>query len=350
MNVQTTSFGTLPDGREVSQFTLSNNYGVTVRLINYGGIITSIDMPDKSGKTENVVCGFSSLEGYLNDAYLENYPYFGAIIGRCANRIAKGHLEIGGKSYPLAVNNGPNHLHGGNTGFDKRLWNAQPIESEDIVGVKLSYNSPHLEEKYPGNVSVSCTYTLNNNNELSLEYEATTDETTVVNLTNHTYFNLNAGRDNILKHELKLNADTMTEMSNQIPTGTIVATADTPFDFSDFKTFAKDLKKLPTGYDDNFVLDNEKGELVHAATLREKSSGRQVEVLTTQPGVQLYTGYWIPELEIEGERKFGSYSGVALETQHFPDSVHHPNFPTTLLQPGDTYREKTIYRFTTEAN
>lgn len=349
MNVQTTLFGTLPDGREVTLFTLSNNNGINVKIINYGGIITAIEVPGKNGKVENIVCGFTTLDGYLNESYLENYPYFGAIIGRCANRIAKGHLEVGGKSYPLAVNNGPNHLHGGVIGFDKRLWDGEAIKKEDVAGIKLSYNSPHLEEKYPGNLTVSCTYTLNNNNELGIEYEATTDESTIVNLTNHTYFNLTAGRDNILNHELKLATDRMTEMSNQIPTGSIIPTKDSPFDFGEFKTFTKDLKNLPTGYDDNFVLDNETKELKYAGTLRENTSGRAVDVLTTQPGMQIYTGYWIPELDIEGEQKFGSYSGVALETQHHPDSVHHPHFPTVLLQPGETYQEKTVYKFSTES-
>lgn len=348
MNVQTSLFGKLPDGREVKLYTLSNNNGVIVKIINYGGIITAIEVPDKNGIAENVVCGFTTLDGYLNKDYLENYPYFGAIIGRCANRIAKGHLEIGGKSYPIAVNNGPNHLHGGVTGFDKRLWEGAVIDKEDVAGVRLSYNSPHLEEKYPGNLTVACTYTLNNNNELGLEYEATTDETTIVNLSNHTYFNLTAGRENILSHELKLVAERMTEMSNQIPTGTIIPTTDSPFDFSEFKTFGKDLKKLPTGYDDNFVLDNETKDIKYAGTLREKTSGRSVDVLTTQPGMQIYTGYWIPELNIQGEKKFGSYSGVAIETQHYPDSVHHPHFPTVLLQPGETYNEKTVYKFSAE--
>ncbi len=348
MNVQTATFGKLPDGREAQLFTLTNDSGLIVKITNYGGIITSIEMPDKNGTKENIACGFDDLESYLNQDYLENYPYFGAIIGRYGNRIAKGQLEIGGKSYPLAVNNGPNHLHGGLTGFDKRMWNAEIIEREDAVGIKLSYHSPHLEEKYPGNLDVSCTYLLNNKNELIIDYTATTDELTVVNLTNHTYFNLTAGKKNILDHELKLNSERMTEMSDQIPTGEIIGTTDSPFDFSEFKTFSKDLDKLPTGYDDNFVLNNENGELIHAGTLRENSSGRNVEVYTTQPGIQLYTGYWIPELVIDGEKKFGRYSGVALETQHYPDSVHQPHFPSTMLQPAETYKETSIYKFITE--
>lgn len=345
MNVKTTTFGNLPDGREVLLFTLKNDNGLTVKMTSYGAIITSIEMPDKKGVIENVACGFDKLEDYLSDEYLGSYPYFGAIIGRFGNRIENGHLEIEGKTYELAVNNGPNHLHGGKTGFDKRLWDAKPYQADSVVGVEFSYLSPHLEENYPGNLAVRCICSLTSANELVLEYVAETNQTTVVNLTNHTYFNLTAGKENILSHELKLSATKMTEMEEQIPTGKILFTKNTPFDFSDFKTFAKNLDQLPTGYDDNFVLDNETKELKYAATLRENKSGRQVEVFTSQPGMQLYTGYWIPELTIDGKKKFGSYSGVALETQHYPDSVHQPQFPSVLLKPGEKYNEKTIYRF-----
>ncbi len=346
MNTTTTSFGNLPDGREAQLFSLKNVNGISVKITNYGGIITKIEMPDKNGVKENIVCGFPNLENYLSDAYLENCPYFGAIIGRYCNRISKGQLEIGGRSYALETNNGNNHLHGGINGFDKKLWTAVPFEKKNAAGVKLSYHSPHLEEKYPGNLDVTCIYTLNDNNELEIEFTAKTDQPTVVNLTNHTYFNLTAGRDTILDHELKLAADKMTEMSGQVPTGSIVSTADSPYDFSEFKTFASDLKKLPAGYDDYFVLDNKSGELSYAGTLREKSSGRNIEIYTTQPGLQLYTGYWIPEIISGEEKRFGRFAGVALETQHYPDSVHHPNFPSTLLQPGEIFSQKTVYRFT----
>lgn len=348
MKIQSNSFGKLPGGEEVKLFFLENDNDFTVKLTNYGGIITSIEMPDKNGNKENVVCGFDKLEDYLSDDYLENYPYFGAIIGRFGNRIAKGHLEIEGKAYEMAINNGPNHLHGGKTGFDRRLWDTKTFENDDSVGVELSYFSPHLEENYPGNLKVKCIYSLNNKNELVIEYFAETDQATVVNLTNHSYFNLTGGEENILNHQLKLNTDKMTVMEEQIPTGEIVSTENTPHDFSKFKTLKQDLDKLPTGYDDNFVLDNEKGELKYAGTLKENKSGRKIDVSTTQPGIQLYTGYWIPELTIDGEKKFGSYSGVALETQHYPDTPHHENFPSTLLLPGETYNEKTIYKFTTE--
>ncbi len=348
MKTTKTFFGNLPDGREVSLFTLTNDQQFIIKITNYGGIITRIEMPDKEGKRENIVCGFDKLQDYLSEEYLGSYPYFGACIGRFGNRIAKGHLEIEGKTYDLAVNNGPNHLHGGKTGFDRRLWEARIVESKEATGVELSYLSPHLEENYPGNLSVKCVYTLNNKNELQIAYFAETDKTTVVNLTNHTYFNLSGGKANILNHELKLNATKMTELVEQIPTGKILPVEGTPYDFREFKPFSRDLSLLPTGYDDNFVLDNEDGELQYTGALREKRTGRKVEVLTTQPGMQLYTGYWIPEITVDGTKKFGSYSGVALETQHYPDSPHHMNFPSTQLHRGETYRERTIYRFSVE--
>lgn len=345
MKVKSTKFGNLPDGREVQLYTLTGKNGLEIDIADYGITITRIEMPDKNGNRENIVCGFEKLENYLSDEYLQSYPYFGVIIGRFGNRIASGNLEIDGKTYELAINNGPNHLHGGITGFDKRLWTAKPYENEEVVGVEFSYVSPHLEENYPGNLQVRCICSLTAANELVLEYVAETDQTTVVNLTNHTYFNLTGGKENILNHELKLTATKMTELVDQIPTGKFLETKGSPFDFSEFKPLAKDLKQLPTGYDDNFVLDNETGELKYAGALREKNSGRQVEVYTSQPGMQLYTGYWIPELIIDGKKKFGSYSGVALETQHYPDSVHHPHFPSTLLKPGEKYNQKTIYKF-----
>ena len=348
MKIQSNFFGQLPDGREAKLFTLQNDNQLTVKITNYGGIITSIEMPGKNGNIENVVCGFNKLEDYLSEEYLGSYPYFGAFIGRFGNRIAKGHLEIDGKVYEMAINNGPNHLHGGKIGFDRRLWDAKTFEKEDSVGVELSYFSPHLEENYPGNLQVKCVYSLNNQNELMIEYFAETDQATVINLTNHSYFNLTGGKENILDHELKLTASKMTEMVEQIPTGKILSTDNTPFDFKEFKTFKQNSGKLPTGYDDNFVLDNENGELKYTGTLKEEKSGRRIDVSTTQPGIQLYTGYWIPELTIDGEKKFGSYSGVALETQHYPDTPHHEKFPSTLLLPEETYNEKTIYKFTSE--
>lgn len=345
MILQKDSFGKLPDGRQVPVFTLTNDNDMTVKITSYGAIITEILVPNKDGKKENIVLGFNKLEDYLNDSYLGSYPYFGAIIGRYGNRIAGGHLEIEGKVYNLAINNGPNHLHGGLSGFDKKLWDAVTFEEPEKAGIKLTCLSPDGEENYPGNLQITCIYSLNNQNELHIEYFAATDKTTVVNLTNHTYFNLTGGKENILNHELMLTADHMTEAVDLIPTGKIIPVAGTPFDFTSFKPIIRDMAGLPVGYDNNYVLGNETGELKFAGCLRESLSGRSVEAFTTQPGIQVYTGYWNPELTIDGEKKFGSYSGVALETQHYPDSVHHSGFPSTLLRPGETYKEKTVYRF-----
>ncbi len=348
MKLETNDFGILNDGRKVKIFTLVNDNKISVKITNYGAIITCIQTPDRKGNVENVVCGFDSLETYLSDEYLGSYPYFGSIIGRFGNRIAKGHLEIEGKTYQMAINNGPNHLHGGKIGFDKRLFDAETFQDENKVGVKLTYLSPDLEENYPGNLKVTCIYSLNNKNELGIEYLAETDKTTVVNLTNHTYFNLTGGKENILNHELELTATKMTEMIDQIPTGNIIPVAGTPFDFITSKKINHRMAEVPMGYDDNFVIDNELGELKYIGCLKESKSGRKVEVLTTQPGMQVYTGYWNPELIINGAKKFGRFSGIALETQHYPDSVNQPGFPSTILRPGEKYNETTTYRFITE--
>jgi len=345
MNVKEKTFGNLKDGRKATLFTLSND-NIKIHITNYGAIITSIEMPNKNGSIENIVCGFNDLESYLSEEYSSSYPYFGAIIGRYGNRIAKGHLEIEGKTYQLAINNGPNHLHGGKTGFDRRLFDAETIEENNLVGLKLTYLSPDGEENYPGNLKVTCIYTLNEENELGIQYYAETDKTTVVNLTNHTYFNLTGGKENVLNHELELTATKMTEMVEQIPTGKIVPVVGTVYDFNKSKKIGD--AGLDMGYDDNFVLDYEPGKLIFAGCLSEEKSGRKVEVYTTQPGIQVYTGYWNPELKINGENKFGSFSGIALETQHYPDSVNRPEFPTTLLKPGEKYDHKTIYKFSTE--
>ncbi len=337
----------MPDGTEVQVFTLSNNH-ISVKITNYGAIITGIEMPDKIGEMENIVCGFKNLDNYLSNEYLGSYPYFGAIIGRFGNRIAKGNLVIDGKTYQLAINNGPNHLHGGKIGFDRRLFGAETFQTENEVGLKLSYLSPDGEENYPGNLHVTCVYSLNEKNELGIEYYAETDKTTVVNLTNHSYFNLTGGKEDIMNHELFLNATQITEMVEQIPTGKIVEVKGTPFDFTKPRKINHAIDKMPMGYDDNYVLGNETGELKFIGWLKENNSGRKVEVYTTQPGMQVYTGYWNPELIIEGEKKFGRFSGIALETQHYPDSVNQPGFPSTLLHPGDMYYQKTVYKFISE--
>lgn len=345
MKISSEVFGFMPDGRDVTLFTLQNDNNVTIKITNYGGIITRIETQDKNGVVENIVCGFDKLEHYLSNKYLKSYPFFGCLIGRFGNRIAKGHLKIEGKTYQLAINDGANHLHGGLTGYDKILWNAESFQDEKHAGVKLTYLSPDMEENYPGNLNITCIYTLNSDNELCIEYFAETDKTTVVNLTNHSYFNLTPERDNILNHELILAATKMTEMVEQIPTGKILSVKNTPYDFTSFKKIGHDFSKLQIGYDDNFVLDNETGELKFAGCLKDIDSGRKIDVYTTQPGIQFYTGHWIPELTIDGIKKFGQYSALALETQHYPDSVNHEHFPSTLLKPGDLYNEKTVYKF-----
>ncbi|MCK5730999.1 MAG: galactose mutarotase [Draconibacterium sp.] len=347
MELKTTSFGNLKDGRKVNLYTLSNNK-TKIKLTNYGAIITSIEIPDKTGNIDNIVCGFDDLETYIGDEYLGGYPYFGAIIGRFGNRIANGKLEINGVKYKMAINNGPNHLHGGLNGFDKKLWEAETFEQNGKVGVKLTYLSVDGEENYPGNLKVACIYSLDTESNFEIEYIAETDKTTVVNLTNHSYFNLSGGTENVLNHELILTATKMTEMVEQIPTGKIIPVKETAFDFTTSKKLNRDMENLPTGYDDNFVFDNNNSKLKYIGCLSEAKSGRKIEVFTTQPGMQVYTGYWNPEILIDGEKKYGSYSGIALETQHYPDSVNQPKFPTTILQPGETYNEKTIYKFITD--
>lgn len=345
MKITKSIFGKTSEGKEVSLFTLANDNNLTVKITNYGAIITAIEMADKNGKIDNIACGFEKFETYVSSDYLGSYPYFGCICGRVCNRIGEGKFTLEGKDYSLAVNNGPNHLHGGLVGYDRKLFTAEIIEGSENVGVKLTYTSPDMEEGYPGNLAVSCTITLNNSNELLLEYGAETDKTTIVNLTNHTYFNLTGGKEQILDHELVLAAKSYTDSKDMIPTGEIVSVEHTPFNFLTKKKLGKDIEILETGYDLNFVLDNPNGEMVYAGCLSEQSSGRSVEVYTTQPGIQLYTGYWIPDLTIDGKRKFGSYSGVALETQHYPDSVNKPQFPSVILEPGQSFCEKTIYKF-----
>jgi aldose 1-epimerase len=348
MKITKSLFGKTNEGNEVELFTLSNDNQVTIKITNWGGIVTSIETPDKNGAITNIACGFEKLENYLSSEYLGSYPYFGCICGRVCNRIAGGKFTLEGKNYTLAVNNGPNHLHGGSVGYDRRLWTAEIVEENDKVGVKLSLLSPDMEEGYPGNLKVTCTYTLNNDNELAIEYTAETDQTTIVNLTNHTYFNLTGGKDQILNHELELPAKTFTLNIDSIPTGEILPVAGTPNDFLIKKKISKDIASQETGYDLNFVLDNPDGKLVYAGRLSETTSGREVEVYTTQPGIQLYTGYWIPELTIDGQKKFGSYSGLALETQHYPDAINKPHFPPVTLAPGQNFYEKTIYKFGTK--
>ncbi len=345
MKLSYKTFGMLPNGEKAELFILENSNQVKVKITNYGAIITSIESPDKNGELTSVVCGFDNFEDYISEQYLGSYPYFGSIIGRFGNRIANGKCLIEGKEFTGAINNGPNHLHGGLEGFDKKLWQAETFESDEEVGVRLSYTSPDGEEGYPGNLDVVCIYSLNKENELSIKYEATTDKTTLINLTNHSYFNLTGGKEDIKNHDLVMTAKSLTEAIDAIPTGKIIPVAGTEFDFSTKKKLGVGIETLENGYDNNYVLDNDDYKLIYVGTLSEENSGRSMEVLTTQPGMQLYTGFWNPELIINGEKKFGSYSGVAMETQHYPDSPNKSNFPSTELKPNEKYNHQTIYKF-----
>ena len=339
-------FGNARRGEKIFIFTLRNENGITIKITNYGGIITSIKTPDKDGNKANVVLGFQSLEDYLTDSYIENGPFFGCITGRYANRIAKGKFSIDGKEYTLPINNGENSLHGGITGFDKVIWVPKKIEKPDLVGVELKYRSVHMEEGFPGNVDLTVTYTLNHKNEFHIDYRAISDRETVINLTNHTYFNLTGNKESILNHKLFLTAKAKTVNDESlIPTGEIAEVAGTPFDFTSPTPLGLRIGELADGYDCNFILNNPMKKLVKAAFLSEDSTGRTVEVSTTEPGIQLYTGFYIPEIEGRNGEKFYRYAGVALETQHYPDSPNHPEFPSTSLKPGEVFKSTTIYKF-----
>ncbi len=335
------------DNTPIEEYTLTNSKGMTVKVITYGGIITEVHVPDAKGKFEDVVLGCDSLEGYL-----AGHPYFGAITGRVANRIAKGKFTLDGKDYKLAVNNGPNALHGGVKGFDKQVWKAKTIgPDKNGVGVELTYRSPDGEEGYPGNLDVAVTYLLTNQNELKIEYKATTDKATPVNLTNHSYFNLAShSAGSIFDHVLQINAAKYTPTDDTlIPTGEIKPVKGTPFDFTTPKAIGariKELKSDPPGYDLNYVLDSEGKKLALAATVTEPKSGRVLEMYTTEPGVQFYTGNFLDgKTKAKGKAKYDQYAAFCLEAQHFPDSVNQKNFPSVVLKPGDTYTQTTVYKF-----
>jgi aldose 1-epimerase len=343
MNVTQESFGMLADSTPVSLYTLSNDKGITMKVTNYGGIITSLMVPDKNGKLEDIVLGYDSLSGYLDKT-----PYFGAIVGRYGNRIAKGAFKIDGSEFHLPINDGPNHLHGGIQGFDKVVWDAKQFETDSTVGLILHYLSKDTEMGYPGNLDVTVTYTLNNNNELRFDYLATTDKPTPVNLTQHSYFNL-AGDGDIKEHEMLIKASKYTVVDSLlIPTGELRDVKGTPFDFTVAKPIGKNLEATggnPIGYDHNFVLDT-KGLDEVAIKVTEPKSGRVMEVYTQEPGVQFYSGNFLDgTIKGKGGKVYNQYSGFCLETQHFPDSPNQPKFPNTILRPGEKYQTTTIYKF-----
>lgn len=344
--IQKRSFGKSSDQKPVDLYTLTNNRGVEVQIMTYGGAIVSLKVPDRSGKIEDVVLGYDNLEGYL-----KQNPHFGGIIGRYGNRIAKGMFSLNGRQYSLARNNGENHLHGGIKGFDNVIWAAKEIPSKDSVGLSLSYLSKDGEEGYPGNLSVTVVYTLTENNELKIDYAATTDKDTIVNLTNHSYFNLGGG-GSVLNHEVMIRADRFTPVdAGLIPTGELRGVKGTPMDFTRSTAIGARIDQrdeqlvLGKGYDHNWVL-NSKGALELAATVFEKTSGRMMAVHTTEPGVQFYTGNFLDgSIKGKGGRVYQQRYGLCLETQHFPDSPNKPNFPSTVLKPGQKYTTTTVYKF-----
>lgn len=335
----------MPDGAGVKLFTLSNSKGMVAKVMTYGATLTKLRVPDRNGKVDNVVLGFNNL-----DAYLKGHPFLGVTAGRVANRIAKAKFTLDGKEYTLAANNGPNHLHGGTRGFDKVVWEAKPLPATDgEAAVQFSYVSEDGEEGYPGNLTVAVTCTLTEDNELKIDYSAATDKATPVNLTNHSYFNL-GGSGDILGHEVMINADHYTPINDElIPTGEIASVKGTPLDFTKpMRIGARidQLKPKPGGYDHNFVLNSGGKTLGLAAHAYEPKTGRLMEVFTTEPGIQLYTGNFLDGKHTgHGGVIYRQHSGLCLETQHFPDAMHHPNFPSTILRPGETYKTTTVYKF-----
>lgn len=347
MPVTIDSFGATPDGQAVERYTLSNNNGVQVQIITYGGIITSLLTPDREGRVDDIVLGFDDLAGYLG-----RHPYFGALVGRFANRIAGGRFTLDGVEYVLAQNNGPNHLHGGLVGFDKKVWSASPTPEGD--GVILQYVSPDGEEGYPGTLTVQVIYTLNEENELGIDYQATTDKPTILNLTNHSYFNL-AGQGDILDHVVFLDADAYTPVdATQIPTGEVRPVTGSPFDFRQPTAIGARIHeddpqlRIGGGYDHNWIINGSPGALRLAARVTEPTTGRVLEVRTTQPGVQFYTSNSLADTRGKGGQLYRRHSALCLETQHFPDSPNQPHFPSTVLRPGERFHEVTVFRFGVE--
>jgi len=340
-------FGKTLDGTAVELYTLLNSSGMEATIITYGGIVTSLKVPDRNGKFDDVVMGYDNLDGYL-----ANSPYFGALIGRYGNRIANGKFSLDGHTYALAKNYGPNHLHGGLKGFDKVVWKARPVETVDGSGLELSYLSRDGEEGYPGNLSVKAVYVLAEKNELRLQFTATTDKNTICNLTHHSYFNLRGSGD-VLGHVVQINADGMTPVDgNLIPTGELKPVDGTPFDFRQPVPIGSRIGddneqlKFANGYDHNFVLNKQPGEFGKAARVSEPATGRVMEVWTTAPGVQFYTGNFLDgTITGKGGAVYKFRDALCLEPQGFPDSPNHPNFPTTGLKPGELYKNMIAYKF-----
>ena len=350
VTIEKSPFGTTVEGIDVDKYILSNQQGMEISIINYGGIITSWSAKDKNGIYEDIVLGYNELSEYEKES-----PYFGAIIGRYGNRIAKGKFSIEGKEYTLAVNNGENHLHGGMKGFDKVVWDAETISTNSSVSLILTYLSKDMEEGYPGNLEVEVIYTLNNEDELSVTYKATTDKTTVINLTQHSYFNLSANfKNTILNHELILNSDSFLPVDNTlIPTGEFRDVTNTPFDFRTSKTIGQQIDeedpqlKNGFGYDHCWVLNEQDKGIRFVASAFEPQSRRFLEVFSDEPGIQFYSGNFLDgTLPSKNNGTYEFRSGFCLETQHFPDSPNHKNFPSVILRPEEEYNSQTIFKLT----
>ncbi len=346
-------FGKTSEGIPVEVFTLKNKHGLRLRVMTYGAIVLSLETPDRNGELADIVLGFNTLAEYIKDS-----PHFGAVVGRYGNRISEGRFTLDGHEYTLATNNAPagipSALHGGLKGFDKVVWRAEPLEKDGAQGVKFSYRSEHGEEGYPGTLNVSVTYFVTDANEWRIEYEATTDRATPVNLTQHSYFNLKGeGDGDILGHDLIIEAAKFTPVSpGLIPTGELRSVTDTPFDFTRARCIGERVDandeqvRFGGGYDHNWVLDNQSGSLALAATVHESGSGRVLEVLTTEPGMQFYCGNFLDgKLTGKSGKPYHFRNGFCLETQHYPDSPNQPNFPSTILRPEQTMRTTTVYRF-----
>jgi len=346
MSIKTESFGKTPDGREVDLYTLTNPDGLRARITNYGAILVSLEVPDRDGKLADITLGYDTLDGYLT-----RHPYFGATVGRYANRIGGASFKLDDVEYRLAANNGPNHLHGGIKGFDKVVWKAEDVTAEnDKATVKLIYLSKDGEEGYPGNLSCTVTYTLTKDDELKISYEAETDKTTIINLTNHSYWNLaGQGTGDILGHQVTLNADKYTPVDEGlIPTGEIRSVKDSPMDFTKPMTIGSRIGQVGSGYDHNYVLNSGGGTLALCARVYEPTSGRVMEIHTIEPGIQFYTGNFL-DGSITGKsgKVYNKHYGFCLETQHFPDSPNKPDFPSVVLKPGQKYTTVTVHKFYT---
>lgn len=348
-SVMKESFGKTKDGQEVDIYTLTNNDGLVAKITTYGAMVTELHVPDREGNLGDIVCGFNDLASYE-----AGHPYFGVTTGRVANRIANGKFTLNGEEYTLATNNGAHHLHGGEKGLDKRVWEAKEVASKEGAAVEFHYLSPDGEEGYPGNLDIYVTYTLTNGNELKIDYKATTDKATPVNLTNHSYFNLaGEGNGNIYNHVLMLKAPTYTPADETlIPIGAFSKVAGTIMDFTEPKAIGQDIKAVPgdpTGYDHNWVLEKpEYGGFEKFAEVYEPTTGRVMEISTTEPGVQFYTGNFLDgTLSGKSGKVYHQHYAFCLETQHYPDSINQPNFPSVVLNPGETYTHLTVHKFST---